>query len=230
MGRYSTDFVGNSNFNVNQNDYQSQYSTGSLMMNQASSTSGVWPTTFNKPMVGLDLNGTIIEDINITGAESVKLLPTVLEAIRSIRLKGYKVFILSDQPGITKGYTSEKNIQSAFQELMRIFGQAGIISIDGFLHNTSDIKNDEFAKPNLGMVKRAENEVLKGSTKFKDGWYVGDSLIDLKYADKMQAKPVLIKTGNYQHAITQLEKFTYRNLKSKTKIYNSLSEFASSLP
>jgi histidinol phosphatase-like enzyme len=78
------------------------------------------------------------------------------------------------------------------------------------------------------MVKKAESETAKGS-KFKDGWYVGDSLIDLKFADRMGAKPVLIKSGNYQQTLEQLEKFTYRELKRKTKIYNNLLDFANIL-
>ena len=210
MGRYSTELVG-------------------PPPGQTSNVPMVgWPGTFNKPIVALDLNGLIIEDVPLLNAQSIKIIPGVLEAIRIIRLKGHKLFILSDQPDILKGKTTQQNIDVCFQEMMKIFGQAGIFSIDGFYFNTSDLKEDEYAKPNLGMVKRAESEAAKGS-KFKDGWYVGDSLIDLKYADKMGAKPILIKSGNYQQTLEQLEKFTYRELKGKTKIYNTLLEFANSL-
>lgn len=188
-----------------------------------------WPAVFNKPVIGLDLNGLIVEDKLLTGASAVEVIPEVLDAIRIMRLKGHKVFILSDQPDISKGKITSDNIDESFQQLMQIFGQAGIMSIDGFLYNTSDIKEDDFAKPNIGMVKRAEKEIFKGSVKFKDGWYVGDSLVDLKFADKMGARPILIKTGNYEHALEQLEKFTYKDLKQKTKIYNSLLEFANTL-
>lgn len=188
-----------------------------------------WPTVFNKPLVGLDLNGLIVEDVPLLSPASIRIIPGALDAIRTIRLKGYQVFILSDQPDIYKGTLSSSNIDTCFQELMRLFGQAGIYSIDGFLYNTSDMKEDEYAKPNLGMVKRAESEVLRGRARFKDGWYVGDSFIDLKYADRMGAIPVLIKTGNYQNALDQLEKFTYKDIKNKTKIYSTLQEFAVSL-
>lgn len=211
MGRYSTELAGPA--------------PGASPSNLPFSN---WPSSFNKPVVSLDLNGLIIQDVTLFGPQSVQIIPGVLDAIKLIRLKGHKLFILSDQPDIFKGKTTQQNIESCFQELMKIFGQHGIMTIDGFLFNTSDLKDDEFAKPNLGMVKRAESEMLKGH-KFKDGWYVGDSLVDLKFADRMGAKPVLIKTGNYQHAIEQLEKFTYRDLKQKTKIHNSLLEFANTL-
>lgn len=189
-----------------------------------------WPNTFLKPIVAFDLNGVIIEDTVLYGPQSIKIIPDVLDAIRTIRLKGYKVFILSDQPSISKGLNTPQHVDAAFQEIMKQFGQAGILSIDGFFYNTSEMKEDEYAKPNLGMVKRAESEITKGSARFKDGWYVGDSLVDLKFADKIGAKPILVKTGNFQSTLEQLDKFVYKELKQKTKIYNSMLEFSNSLP
>lgn len=231
MGRYTSvsgqgDLPLNNSYNTT--GYQTPYTNTGIPSQVPPQVPGNWPTVFNKPVIGLDLNGLIVEDVVIKGPESIKVLPRALEGIRTLRLKGYKVFILSDQPSISKGLNTSDDIQRAFDGLMQQFGQAGIFSIDGFLFNTTEMKMDEYAKPNLGMVKRAENEMLKGA-KFKDGWYVGDSLLDLKYADKMGAKPVLIRSGNYQHAVEQLEKFTYRDLKRKTKIYQSLVDFANSL-
>lgn len=224
MGRYSTAPAGPAPA-INSSGaghYPASIGTGSTYLN--------WPVKFEKPVIGIDLNGTIVEDTLILGPECIKILTGALEGIKTMRLKGYKVVILSDQPGIAAGKITSSNIDSAFQELMKQFGQAGIASIDGFLYNTSEIKEDDFAKPNLGMVKRAEKEILKDKARFKDGWYVGDSLVDLKFADKMGARPILIKTGKSQTAIEQLEKFTYKELKAKTKIFNTLLEFAQTLP
>jgi hypothetical protein len=89
-----------------------------------------WPTVFNKPIVALDLNGLIVEDVPLIDAQSIKIIPGVLEAIKIIRQKGHKLFILSDQPNILKGKTTQQNIDACFQELMQIFGQAGIFSIE----------------------------------------------------------------------------------------------------
>lgn len=191
---------------------------------------GDWPQVFDKPMIGLDLNGIIVQDKPLRSIENVEVIPGVLDAIKLMRLKRHRVFILSDQPLISKGVITQENIDTCFQHLMNIFGQAGIMSIDGFLYNTSDNKDDVFAKPNVGMVKRAEQEILRNSCKFKDGYYCGDSLIDLKFADKIGCTPVLIRTGNYESATSVLDKFTYKDIKQKTKIFNTLLEFANSLP
>jgi len=211
MGRYSVDDI--------KNKGEGQTSPG---------FSGDWPTTFDKPVVGIDLNGVILENNITPNPRDLIVLPKVLEAIRSIRLKGHKFVILSDQANISKNLITPIDVDNNFQSLMKIFGEAGIQSIDGFMYNTSNHKHDEYAKPNTGMVERAENELIRDA-KFKNGWYVGDSFVDLKFADRMGAKPVLVKTGNYQEALEKLEKHTYRKLKNKTLVYDTLLDFANDL-
>lgn len=222
MGRYSTEPAGPA-------PVVSPSGPGTFQIPNSSPSYLTWPGKFEKSVIGIDLNGTIIEDNLLTGPESIKVLPGAIDGIRIMRLKGYKVVILSDQPDISTGKITSANIDSAFAELMKQFGQGGIQSIEGFLYNMSEMKEDDFAKPNLGMVRRAEKEILKDKAKFKNGWYVGDSLVDLKFADKMGANPVLVRSGKSQHALEQLEKFTYKDLKSKTKIFQDLHQFAISL-
>lgn len=187
-----------------------------------------WPTTFDKPVVGIDLNGVIVQNEITQNTNDMNVFPRVLEAIKRIRLNGHKLVVLSDQPRISEGLILSEDVDRSFQALMKIFGEAGIQSIDGFLYNTTSNKNDFFAKPNTGMVERAEKEFLRGA-RLKNGWYVGDSFVDLKFADRIGAKPVLIKTGNYQEALDKLEKHTYNKLKRKTAVYESLLDFANDL-
>ena len=214
MGRYSTDVV-----------------SSMPLSNQQSPSKGqqYWPSIFPNAMVSLDLNGTIIEDRLLTSPQNVVVIPGVLDAIRTIRIKGHPLFVLSDQPDITRGKIYPDNIETAFQHLMDVFGQAGIQTIDGFLYNTSDIKNDEFAKPNVGMIRRAENEILQGSTKFKGGYHVGDSIGDLKMAIKASMTPVLVLTGSGRNALKELDKHANKELKKKTRVVDNLQQFADSL-
>ena len=188
-----------------------------------------WPTFFEKPVVGLDLNGVIVEDIPLTGPDQVKVLPTALEAIKKIRLKGYKLQIIADQPLISKKIITQHNVDESFNHLMSIFGQAGIRTIDGFYYNTSNTKQDMFSKPNVGMFKRAFNE-SNGQIDYSKGWYVGDSIEDLKMAVKAGAKPILIETGNYKKTLQFIKRNSNRKVRQKTMIFPSLLEFAEHLP
>jgi D-glycero-D-manno-heptose 1,7-bisphosphate phosphatase len=187
-----------------------------------------WPTVFPKPVVGFDLNGVIIEDKNLNTTNNVIPISNALEGIRTLRLKGHKVAIISDQPGITAGQMTQQDMDNALQYLMQLFGQAGIFTIDGVLYNTSSIPQDEFAKPNLGMINRMQRE-SGGNVNFKEGWYIGDSINDLKMASKAGAKPVLVLTGNGNKTLKELDRNSNKDLKKKTLVFDSVLSFANSI-
>ena len=187
-----------------------------------------WPTVFPKPIIGLDLNGVIIEDKLLNSVNNLIPIQSALEAIRILRLKGHKLGILSDQPEIANGKMTTQNMDESIQQLMNIFGKAGIFTIDGILYNTSALAHDVFAKPNLGMIDRMQNEI-SGQINFKEGWYVGDSINDLKMADRAGAKPVLVLTGNGNKTLKELDRHSNKDLKKKTLVFNNLLEFAKSL-
>lgn len=189
-----------------------------------------WPTVFPKSIIGIEREGVIIEDIGqpITSNNQITFIPGSLEAIKMMRLKGYRVMIINDQPFIHKRALSIEQVDATNNYLMQKFGEFGIMSIDGLLYSTSDLKEDEYAKPNIGMFKRAENEVLR-DVKFKNGWFVGHDIKDAKAADKIGAIPVIVKTGNGEQTLSKLDTFANRELLKKIKVYDNLLEFAKSL-
>ena len=187
-----------------------------------------WPQTFDKPVVGLDRDGTIIQDmgIYITSPNQVTPIPGSLEAIKELRLKGHKLVILTNQAGISKGLQTTQQVDNVHKHLMDIFGQNGIKSIDGIYYSTTNLKEDIFAKPNIGMFNRARDEQ---KVDWKKGWYVGDKISDLKAAEKAGAKPVLVLTGHGQETLEKLNTYANRNLKKKTLVFNNLLEFVNTL-
>jgi D-glycero-D-manno-heptose 1,7-bisphosphate phosphatase len=187
-----------------------------------------WPTIFPKPIVGLDRDGTIVEDIGeyITNHSQIKYISGSLDAIRMIRLKGHRLMILTNQGGIHKKLQTVEQVDAVHQGMMQDFGNAGIFSIDGLLYSTSSLKDDIYAKPNIGMFNRAKEE---NKINWKEGWYVGDKISDLKAADKVGSHPILVLTGHGEKTLKELETFANRDLKKKTKIYKNLLEFAQSL-
>lgn len=235
MGRYSTDPNKGS---IPTNSNQVAALPSSNPYNQSSSNMGSpqqmqgppvdWPSVFPKPVVGLDLNGVIIEDKLLSSINNVVPIQGSLEAIRMLRLKGHKLGILSDQPDIMKGNMTTQNMDSVIEHLMTIFGNNGIFTIDGVLYNTSNMTQDEYAKPNTGMVNRMQRET-GGAVNYKEGWYVGDSIDDLKMAAKAGAKPILVLTGNGSNTLKELDRHSNKDLKKKTQVFENLLAFASSL-
>jgi D-glycero-D-manno-heptose 1,7-bisphosphate phosphatase len=77
------------------------------------------------------------------------------------------------------------------------------------------------------MFKRCEKE--NKHIKFKQGYYVGDKIKDLKAALNIGAKPVLVRTGYGKETEADLNRWAYRELKKRTIIFDNLAEFVKTL-
>jgi D-glycero-D-manno-heptose 1,7-bisphosphate phosphatase len=150
-----------------------------------------------------------------------------LEAVAMLRAKGYNIVILTNQAGIMKGVLTPDNVESVNARMLEMLGKAGCSSIDGIYYSTTNLKEDIYAKPNVGMFKRAEKEL---GVKFKGGAFVGDKISDLKAADRIGAIPVLVKTGHGEDTLKELERYAHRELKRKTMVFDNLWAFAETLP
>jgi D-glycero-D-manno-heptose 1,7-bisphosphate phosphatase len=151
-----------------------------------------------------------------------------MDAVAALRRKGYKIVIITDQGGIEKGLFTPEDVDKTNERLMQLLGEAGCFSIDAVYYSASSRKEDPFAKPNTGMFKRCEAE--HKDIKFKEGFYVGDKIKDLKAAVKMGARPILVRTGYGLETEAELNKWTYRELKRRTLIFDDLAAFVESLP
>jgi D-glycero-D-manno-heptose 1,7-bisphosphate phosphatase len=181
-----------------------------------------------KITVGLDRDGTINEDVGyIKNPDSFVPVSKSLEAVAMLRAKGYNIVVLTNQAGIMKGILTPQDVENVNARMLELLGQAGCSSIDGIYFSTTNLKEDIYAKPNIGMFERAQSEL---GVKFKGGAYVGDKISDLKAADKIGAIPVLVLTGHGQDTLKELDRYANRNLKKKTMVFDNLWEFVDSLP
>jgi D-glycero-D-manno-heptose 1,7-bisphosphate phosphatase len=180
-------------------------------------------------VIGLDRDGVINRDLGTYcfRPEDFDPIPGSIDAIAKLRRKGYKIVVLTDQGGIEKGIYTEKDVERVHEKMFQLLGEAGCSSIDAIYYSASSRKEDPFAKPNLGMFKRCEREIK--DIKFREGYYVGDKMKDLKAAYDIGAIPVLVRTGYGSETERDLQKFTYRKIKSKTLIFDDLSKFVESL-
>jgi histidinol phosphatase-like enzyme len=185
-----------------------------------------WPSVFPKETIGIELPGIILEEGEILKPEEVRVIAPSLAAVRELRLKGYKVFLFFNEPLISSGKLTQIDVDSRIQHLMQVFGQYGIFSIDGILYSTSSLKDDIYAFPNNGMLKRAENEF---GQKFKGGYFISNNINGLKAGFASNARPIFIESGNFEITQNKLDTFANRDLKSKVKVFKDLTSFASTL-
>jgi len=187
------------------------------------------PSLYTNCVVGIDRDGTINEDIGtyVTKPQDFVPIPGSLEAIVLLRQKLHKVVVITNQGGIIKNVMSTQDVDRIHDYMFKLLGEAGCPSIDALYYSTSSLKDDMFAKPNIGMFERCEKE--NPQIKFKQGFYVGDKLNDLKAAAKAGARPVLVRTGYGLETEKELNKFTYKKLKKQTYVFDNLLEFAQAL-
>jgi len=183
-----------------------------------------WPSVFTKEAIGIEIPGVIVEDKDIITPSDLKIIGTSLTAVRDLRLKGYKVFLFFNEPLISSGRLTTLDVNDRINHLMQIFGQAGIFSIEGILYSTSNFKDDMFAFPNNGMLKKAEDDF---NLKFKGGYFISNNLSGLKVGASCGAKPILIKSSIFPEVEQKLDTFANRELKSKVKTYDTLFNFVS---
>jgi len=177
-----------------------------------------------KPVIGLDRDGVINKDKgSIKDPSDLEPIEGSLEAITKLKKMGYTVVILSNQSGISKGIMTPDDVDSVNQRLFRMLGEAGCNFIDGLYYSTSSNKKDYYAKPNVGMFERCEKE--NPNIRFKNGYFVGDKLTDLKAAINVGARPILVRSGHGRETEKLLDRHTYKKIKQKTTVYETLADF-----
>ena len=145
----------------------------------------------NNPMnaVFLDRDGTIIEEVNyLDSFEKLKIYPFSREAISILKESNFKVFIITNQSGIGKGYFSEKFVKEVNKYLCEILG------IDEFFycpHLPED--NCNCRKPKTGLIEKALEKYPE--VDLKNSFFVGDKEIDIETGKNLNLKTILVLTG-----------------------------------
>lgn len=178
------------------------------------------------PLVGLDRDGVLNVDLGtyVTKSSDFTPIENSLEAVAKLRYLGCKIVIITNQGGIEKGIMTQQDVDNIHDYMFQLLGEAGCPSIDALYYSASSRKDDMYAKPNIGMFKRCQKE--NPHLRWKGSFYVGDKMSDLKAAMKIGAKPVLVRTGHGLETEKELKKFTYRDIRKKTVVFDDLKSFA----
>jgi D-glycero-D-manno-heptose 1,7-bisphosphate phosphatase len=124
------------------------------------------------------------------------LLPGVTEAIERLRDMGYKVIIVSNQPGIAKGHMSWDTFEEIRQRLAKELVQ-GKAYIDGeyycFHHPEASVYeyriNCECRKPKPGLLIQAAKEM---GIDLSSSWMIGDGLTDIQAGKNAGCRTILL--------------------------------------
>jgi len=135
-----------------------------------------------------------------------KLLPGVNQAIKKLRKMGYMVILVSNQPGIAKGYMSEETFEKIRRRMKEELDKEGV-SLDGeyycFHHPDARVErfkaNCKYRKPKPGMLLKATQDMDIDLSK---SWMVGDGLTDVKAGKNAGIKTIFL--GRMKCQVCQL--------------------------
>lgn len=179
--------------------------------------------------VFLDRDGTINEEMGyINHISRFAVFPFAAKAVKILNQSGYKVFIVSNQSGVARGYFPYEMLEKINLKLRKNFSQEGA-RIDGIYYcpyHPSGIveeftRKSNCRKPATGMIdKIVENFDIDISKSF----VIGDRYSDIQLAANCGAKSILVLTG---YGIGEYE-LSYDNWKIKPdKIASNLLEASS---
>lgn len=111
-----------------------------------------------RPAVFLDRDGTIIEDKGfLADPRGVRILPTVVDALRLLAAHGYATIVVSNQSGVARGYFDDDAVRAVNAEIARQLRDDGV-AIDGWYWCSHYDQGCACRKPAPGLVQRAVEE------------------------------------------------------------------------
>jgi D-glycero-D-manno-heptose 1,7-bisphosphate phosphatase len=171
----------------------------------------------------LDRDGVINQDSDnfIKSVDEFIPLPGSIEAIAKLKHAGYKVFIATNQSGISRGFYDEATLNAMHEKLATLLKKHDV-EIDGieFCPHGPDDRCD-CRKPKPGMYKKIAEQAK--CLDYSEILIVGDSLRDLQAAQSINAKPHLVKTGKGERTIKKNEGL------DGIPVYTDLNDFVNQL-
>ncbi len=152
--------------------------------------------TNNAPVIRavfLDRDGTInINEPEYTHKiEDFKFIDGAIEALQKLSQTNYKIFVVTNQSGIARGYYTEKDYEILTNWFLD-FCSKNNIRIDGVYHcpHYPEITGDcECRKPKPGMLIQAAKE---HGVSLAKSWMIGDSDSDIMAGCEVNAKTIKI--------------------------------------
>src|SRR5262245_24575016 len=155
----------------------------------------------HKPMyIILDRDGVINYDSieYIKSPEEWQPIPGSLEAIAQLNRAGYRVLVVTNQSGIARGYYDVETLDLIHEKFL-----AKLTSVGGYIeeiffcpHHPED--GCFCRKPKPGMLQQVAN---KYPLNLSETFFIGDSNSDVMAAQSAGCLPILVLTGNGEHAM-----------------------------
>lgn len=157
----------------------------------------------------LDRDGVVIDYVPyLSKPEQVKIPQDAPIALKQWQDKGYRLVIVTNQSGISRGYFSFEDVMAIHQELITQYAHFDVHFNNILIcpHQPSD--NCLCRKPSPFLIKTySQNHDIDLSQSF----FIGDALSDIECAINASCNPVLLLTGRGKETLALLKEKIQNN-------------------
>ena len=146
-----------------------------------------------------DRDGTLIEDVNyLDSIDKIKIIPEAIKLCRYLQDNGYKLFIVTNQSGIARGFFDKEFVIKTHDYLKNIFEKENIFFEKFYFcphHPTEAVKKEllidcNCRKPGPGMFLQAAKDF---NIDLKESLMFGDKISDIKAGQAAGCKSFYIQ-------------------------------------
>lgn len=151
--------------------------------------------------VFLDKDGTLVHDVPYnTDPEHIRLRDGAGPALSLLKRRGYRLIVVSNQPGIARGLFDETALAAVWDTLARLLDRHDVL-LDGIYycpHHPQGIdprytRVCDCRKPQAGLLRLAASE---HHLDLERSWIIGDILDDVEAGRRAGCRTVLLDVGS----------------------------------
>jgi D-glycero-D-manno-heptose 1,7-bisphosphate phosphatase len=165
----------------------------------------------------LDRDGVINKEINyLHRIEDFKFINGVFEACKYLINLGYKIVIITNQSGISRGYYTKNDFQILTDWMIDQFWQNDIKIMDIFYCPHLSDSNCNCRKPKPGMLLEAK---FKHDIDMQNSWLIGDKENDIIAANNSGiTNTILVKSGHKINEKDSIAKYVLDSIDQINKV------------
>ena len=165
----------------------------------------------------LDRDGVINKELNyLYKIEEFEFINGIFESCQYFKNLGYKIIVVTNQSGISRGYYSEKDFKILSNWMLAEFKKNNIDILDIFYCPHLPESNCDCRKPKSGMLLEAKD---KYNIDMQNSWLIGDKENDILAANNAGVtNTILVKSGHKTDEDNSLAKYHLNSIKNISNI------------
>ena len=171
-----------------------------------------------KKFIVFDRDGTIIKYIPyLHDPNNVILMPGIKELVKNFLLNSNKLFLHTNQSGISRGFYSESDVNECNSKMINLLG-CGNIFERICISSESNLSSTSYRKPSPQFGREIINDFKINKT---DLFYIGDNITDLETAFKIGCQAFGIENEKLKPSISG-NHFGFKTFKNLIELNNFL--------